>query len=298
MYIGVDIGGTNIKYGVIDDLNNIIFKDSLETRACRTDREIVADIIAACREMQNNYPVQSIGIGSPGHISAVKGLLVSAANLPFHNTPVVSWVQQQTGLPVRLGNDANCAALGEFRTGINKDIDNMVLITLGTGIGGGIIINRQLYLGNNEAAGEIGHISIDYAGLKCRCGRTGCFEAYASVNALIDQTRTASEQYPDSLLAEIASAGGISGKTAFEAAKAGCPVAAQVIARYIQFLAVGINDIVVLLQPDLIVLAGGITNEGANLLDPLRAAVDNNCELAISTLKNDAGMIGAALLGK
>lgn len=297
MYLGVDIGGTDIKYGVLDENRRLVWHDSQPTLAGRTDRAIVDDIIAACRDLIGRYPVGSIGLGSPGHVLSSRGVIKKAANLPFRNTPIADWVSRATARPVFVGNDANCAAWGEFCAGGHPAGDNLVLITLGTGVGGGMIFNRRLYLGRDEGAGEIGHICIDYRGLPCKCGRIGCLEAYASVSALISQTQTAIRRFPDSLLARSALDQAVSGKTAFTAAKAGCPAAARVIDQYLRYLATGINSLIMLLRPDTIVLAGGITNEGSALLDPLQGLLTENCDLRLSNLKNDAGIIGAALLG-
>jgi len=298
MDLGIDIGGTEIKYGVLEGSCRIIAKGSLPTGAHRSAAEIVDDISRLCLGLAGQYPVTGIGIGSPGHVMASQGVIVKAANLPFRDTPIVETIQKATGLPVFLGNDANCAALAEFYAGDHPEADNLVLMTLGTGVGGGIIINRRLYLGQDEAAGEIGHICIDYQGLNCRCGRIGCLEAYASVQALIGQTQEAMRQNPDSILAKSCDPDQVTGKTSFAAARAGCPAAAALIGRYLHYLAAGINSLVMVLRPDVFVLAGGITHEGDALLQPLQALLTEKCDLRISKLKNDAGLIGAAMLGR
>ena len=198
-------------------------------------------------------------------------------------------------MPVTLENDAKCAMIGELFAGAGKKYNSFAMLTLGTGIGGGIIIEGKLYSGATNLAGEFGHMNINYGGHQCVCGNTGCFELYASVTALINQTRKRIEQHPDSLLAKMG-AKQVTGKTAFEAAGAGCPVGKEVVDTYIGYLAYGIRSIINAFDPRAIILGGAISNEGNNLLIPLkeRLRLNNKTKIEISGLENDAGIIGAA----
>ncbi|MBQ7793250.1 MAG: glucosamine-6-phosphate deaminase [Clostridia bacterium] len=298
MYLGVDIGGTAIKLGVIDSFNNIVYKDSIPTQKNVTAKVIADDISAACKDIAARYPIGSIGIGTPGIINFEQET-VSASNLPFDNSPIVEWIREETGLPVLINNDANCAALGEAIVGEGADENDIFMVTLGTGVGGGIIINKRIYSGKKGGAGEIGHMCIEADGKPCTCGSTGCWESYASVTALIEQTKAAAEENPDSILAKvIAENGKVDGKTVFEAMDKGCEVAEKVFDKYTSYIAVGIKNIVNIFRPGAVVIAGGISVVGDRLLKPIQSKVGTDVPIKISHLKNDAGMIGAALLGK
>ncbi len=312
MYIGVDLGGTNIAIGLVDTDGKILHKSSVPTKAERDPEEIMDDIAAEVLSLLAEAKVKLndiawLGIGSPGTIDSENGLVVCAHNLPFSQYPICEALKKRLRLPVYLGNDGNCAALGESIAGATRGYADSIVITLGTGVGGGIIVNHKIHKGYNDGAGEVGHMILQVDGEPCTCGQNGCFEAYSSATALIRMTREAMEKHPESRLHELSAHGThVSGKTAFLAAKEGDPVAKEVVERYIRYLAIGIVNLINLLQPQVIAVGGGISHEGDNLLIPLRREVEkrvfkakggftNRVELA--TLGNDAGIIGAAFLG-
>ncbi|MBR5308732.1 MAG: ROK family protein [Clostridia bacterium] len=296
MELGIDIGGTNVKFGVVDGLE-IIYKCEIPTGAKRQDTEIVADIITECKKILAKYDkIEKIGIGSPGGIDSENGVILGAANINFRNTPICKMITDATGIPARVGNDANCAVLGELYAGYGREYKNLILITLGTGVGGGIIIDGKPYLGTRGDAGEIGHMIINCDGEKCGCGQDGCLEAYASVTALIKQTKKAIEENPDCYMAKHAEKiGKVSGRTSFDSMRAGCPVGAKVVDSYLGYLAIGIKSIYQIFRPDAIVIGGAISNEGEYMTKPIIEKLGNkNVLVATSRLKNDIGIIGAA----
>jgi glucokinase len=311
--IGVDIGGTNLVAGLVDEHCNIIAKERVPSNAQgRTDREIVDDVIALCRAVMRSGGVQAsqvryVGVGTPGSVDPSAGEIIYTNNLPFLHTPICRWVTDALGLPCLLDNDANVAALGEVSAGSMKDCRYAVMVTLGTGVGGGVVVNGKIYSGFNFAGAEIGHHVIQVGGRPCTCGRLGCWEAYASATGLKHDTREAMKAHPDSAMWQIAgSLENVSGKTAFDAMRAGDAAGRAVVDNYIFMLAQGLGNIVSIFQPEALALGGGICNEGETLLAPLRKLVrenqyyrgENQTELRIATLGNDAGVIGAARLGE
>ncbi len=297
MYLGVDIGGTSVKFGVIDGSNNIIFKDSIPTKKDMPAHGIIDYIAENCKKIAARYPVSSIGVGIPGTVDK-DSECVSSANLPFDNSPVAKWLTEDVGMKVHISNDANCAALGEAVAGEGAGAKNLFLVTLGTGIGGGIIIDKKIYQGARGDAGEIGHMCIVSGGKPCPCGERGCWEQYASVSALIEQVEEAAEKNPDSILARLAREDVVDGKTVFRAMEQDCPVAKAVFDQYIDYLAVGIKNIINIFRPDTVVIAGGLSGAGDMLLAPLTKKLATDIPVKISRLGADAGIIGAALLGK
>ena len=295
MSLGIDIGGTSVKFGVVDGADEIVYKDSIPTKKNCADIDIIDSIAEKCIEIAAKYPISSVGIGTPGLIN-YDTKTVSASNLPFKNTPLVDMLEKKLKLPVFINNDANCAALGEATVGEGKDTKNMVMVTLGTGIGGGIIIDKKIYLGCGEA-GEIGHMCIEADGKKCACGSVGCWEKYASATALIEMTEEAAKTNPDSLLAKIATENkSADGKTVFDAMDKDCPVAKSVFDKYIGYLAIGVKNIINVFNPEAVVLSGGLSEAGEALSAPLKEKLNSNVEIKRSRLGNDAGIIGAALL--
>ena len=312
MYLGIDLGGTNIAAGLVDDNFNILYKDSIPTRAERTDREIVKDMTLLCKKVIADYgitqnDVEWIGIGSPGTCDPVNGVLIYTNNIPFKNTPMREWIQDEIDLPVYINNDANCAALGEAYAGAAKNVDHSVMITIGTGLGGGIIIDKKIYSGFNGAGAEIGHTCIAVGGDMCNCGRAGCWEVYAAANALKRQTYKAAMENVDSQLYKMIDGKkeNVSGKTAFDAMRGGCPVGTAVVDQYIKYLGAGMVDIVNVFQPELLIIGGGVCKEGDYLLKPLMDIIVAErysrevpqTKLITAQLGNDAGIIGAAALG-
>ena len=295
MSLGIDIGGTSVKFGVVDGANEIVCKRSIPTRKDCSAEDIIGDIADKCLEIMEEYPISSVGIGTPGLIDFEKNT-VCAANLPFDNTPIAKMLEKKLKLPVFINNDANCAALGEAMAGEGKDVKNMVMVTLGTGIGGGIIIDKKIYTGLGMA-GEIGHMCIEANGKKCACGESGCWECYASATALIKMTEEAANSASESILAKIVKENGSAdGKTVFTAVEQGCPVAKEVLDKYIGYLTVGIKNIVNVFSPEAIVIAGGLSEAGAALSKPLLDKLGTSVSIKLSKLGNDAGIIGAALL--
>ena len=292
MILGIDIGGTFIKFGIVDE-NYQIKSYSIPTEADKGDIHLVNQVIEKAKEIKKEIDFDRIGIGTPGTIDSEKGVVIRASNLPYKNTPIVEMIKKELGVPVKLANDATCAIAGELYAGMGQKYDDFIMVTLGTGVGGGIVIGNKIYKGNGGRAGEIGHMVIKYDGLLCPCGQTGCYEQYASVAALIRQTKEAIAQNPDSVLAEIGKEE-VSGRTAFDALRAGCPIAENVVDKYTDYIAIGLQSLVRIFQPDSIVLGGAISNEGDYLLKPLREKVTLPVEIHISELKNNAGVLGAA----
>lgn len=312
MYLGIDLGGTNIAVGLVDDKFNIIHKDSIPTNADREDKAIVKDMAYLCKKVLQDSgtdvkDVKWIGVGSPGTCDVENGILIYTNNIPFRNTPIRKWIQEEIDLPVYINNDANCAALGEAYAGATKDVQNSIMITIGTGLGGGIIINKKIYSGFNGSGGELGHTCIMVDGEECSCGRKGCWEAYGSATALKAQTVRAAMAHPESHLYKMldGKAENVSGKTAFDAMREGCPVGAAVVDQYIHYFATGIVNMINIFQPDILVIGGGVCKEGDYLLKPLMKYVNEErysrdipqTQIKVAELGNDAGIIGAAALG-
>ncbi len=308
MYIGVDVGGTNLVAGLVDDQGQLLRKNSVPAHADRGPEAMVADMMTLIAEVSADAVVASIGVGIPGVVDNVEGRVVYTCNIPFSGLPLTRLLQERWPVPVRLGNDANVAALGEYLVGAARDTRSMVMVTLGTGVGGGIIIDGHMVEGVGGAAAELGHMVVKKDGARCGCGRLGCWEAYASATGLIRMTNEAMQAHPDSLLwAERRGAPPhVSGRTAFDAARSGDAVAQAVVDEYIAYLAEGLVNLVNLLQPEMICLGGGVCHEGDALLVPLREIVQRHqfCRdirqtaIQIAALGNDAGLIGAALMGK
>lgn len=309
--VGVDLGGTNIAVGVIDDEYNIIGRGKLKTNVPRPAKEIMADIVKAVRMAVEDAgitvdEIESIGIGTPGNVNKKKGIIEYANNLDFNNVPAVEMINELIDAKVYLENDANCAALGEAIAGVGKGKKLFVAVTLGTGVGGGIINDGKVMSGCNEAGGELGHMVIQMDGVPCNCGRVGCWEAYASATALVEQTREAMLKNPDSKMWEISpSIDCVSGRTAFDAMRAGDAAGSAVVEQYIKYVAVGTINIINIFQPEMVCFGGGICNEGETLLAPLREYAEQfrysrysstQTEICRAKLGNDAGIIGAALV--
>ena len=296
MYLGVDIGGTSIKFGVVDGFNNIVYKDSLPTQKDKPAEAIIGNIADKCNKIAKRFPITQIGVGTPGIID-IKNKTVTATNLPFDNTPLEVMLSEKTGMPVSVSNDANCAALAEAIAGEGISVNDLFMVTIGTGIGGGIIIDKKIYSGVKGDAGEIGHMCIETDGKPCPCGSTGCWEQYASVSALIEQIEDALAKNPQSILASVVAEDGVvDGTTVFKALARECPVAKKVFDKYISYLAVGMKNIINIFRPGIIVIAGGISAAGDLLLEPLVKKVGSDTPIKISRLQNDAGIIGAANL--
>lgn len=310
-YLGIDLGGTNIKAGITDEKGNILQKASTRTISGGDAEKIAEQMIALCHELsrKSGIPmekIQSVGVGIPGTVNAEKGTVVYCNNLNMDGAPIGAILQKKLQIPVHLANDASCAALGEFVCGSGKEYNSIILVTLGTGVGGGIILNGKLWEGLEGAGAEIGHMVLQIGGTNCSCGRRGCFEAYSSATALVKQTKAAMAKHPDSLLhAIVAKTGKISAKTAFDAMRRGDTVAKKVVENYLHYLSEGIANLINIFAPEAIILGGGVCNEGDNLLLPLKELIIPKCyggdrihhaRISIAKLGNDAGLIGAAML--
>lgn len=291
IHIGVDIGGMSVKIGVVDN-NEIIDRCDIKVTKEQTACDITDAIAASCNEFAKHYNIRSIGVGTPG---IIRNELLSTANLPFKDFRLKEALEKRIDLPVTVKNDAACAALGEQLKGAGAGFNNILLVTLGTGIGVGIIIDGQIYSGCG-AAGEAGHMCIAADGRECSCGSRGCWEQYASVSALKRQTALAAEADPDSILGRLCAENGISGKTAFQAAAQGCDIAEALLKQYFDFLAVGLNNLIKIFDPEMLLISGGLSNEGDKLLEPIKARIAPFTAVKIASLKNDAGIIGAASL--
>ncbi len=291
--LGVDIGGTAIKFGVIDG-NEVVHKYKVDTNTESADA-LVEQITREYEKISKDYPISKIGVGVPG---CIINNCISATNLPFNNYNLKEKLSEKTGMPVKVENDANCAALGEALAGAGKEYKNMIMITLGTGVGGGIIIKNKIYHGRGDA-GEIGHFAINYDDddAKCGCGLTGCFEQYASVTALVKLAKKYAEQNPDSKLNALYKENSkLDGMLIFKAYDEGCDVADAVLDEYVNRLAVGIKSLRFIFSPDIFVLSGGITSRGDVLLEKLKNVITIDIPIEISSLKSDAGIYGAALM--
>ena len=307
MKIGIDLGGMSIKAGLVDDSYKIVYKETAPTDVKNGMEKLCNDIIALIERVceKASDKVDAIGIGVPGHVDKASGRIVYCNNIPLADMDLRAAIEEKTGIKTYINNDANVAALGEVLAGAASEYSDAVMITLGTGVGCGIVMNNKIFLGCNGAAGEIGHITIETDGLPCACGRRGCYELYASATALMRLTREAMEKNPDSKMWEIAKTlDDVNGKTAFDARRAGDAAGSAVVDTYVKYLAAGLVDIINLLQPEALIIGGGVSKEGEYLLSLLREVIererysrgDVQTELVIAKLGNDAGIIGASQL--
>lgn len=309
-YVGIDLGGTSIKVGVVDEAKEIVELVSVATEPEKGGDDVANRIVQTVKRAIKQAgltlaDIISVGIGCPGHIDGVNGVVRFAGNLNWRNFPLASKLSDGLdGLDVKLANDANAAALGEYLAGSARDATSAAIITLGTGVGVGIIIDGKIISGCDSGASEMGHSVIQKGGRPCTCGRLGCWEAYSSATGLINITKEAMEIDKSSIMWEhYRQDGKVNGRTAFQAAKNGDKTAQEVVDEYISYLACGIANVINTLQPEIISLGGGISKEGENLLVPLRVEVAKEVfgghmvtEIRSCTLGNDAGIIGAAML--
>ncbi len=314
-YIGIDIGGTNLKAGLVDERGRLLATRKMKINEIASPVALAETIYMLSMELCRSSGcalenVASVGVGCPGAVEIRGGSILYTCNLPLRNVPLRRLFHRCCPLPLYIENDANCAALAEYYVGGGRRSKRFVTITLGTGVGGGIIHNGKIFHGSNGMAGEVGHMSIEMNGEPCPCGRRGCWERYASAAALKSQTARALEAHRDSILAQVVAEndGHVSGQSAFIAARRGCPVGQAVCDRYIYYLATGIINIINIFQPDTLAIGGGVSNESdEQLLLPLRREVeahslpcnyDKMTRIVKAELGNNAGIIGAALLGK
>ena len=311
--LGIDLGGTNIVAGVVDENFNIVATAKRKTNCPRPAEEIVNDMAeisleAIAKAGIKVEDIESAGVGSPGSINPTDGVVVYSNNLGFFNLPLSKFLKEKTGIDFYLDNDANAAAYGELIAGAGKGVNNFVMITLGTGVGGGAIIDGKMLTGSNYAGAELGHTVIDINGQMCSCGRQGCFEAYASATALIRQTKQAMVKYPGSVMWDIVKGNidAVNGLTAFDAMRKGDEAGKAVVDKYVYYLSVGIANMINIFQPEILCIGGGVSKEGDNIIVPLQKIVDGEnyarlmekkAVIKAAELGNDAGIIGAAYLG-
>ena len=314
-YIGIDLGGTNIAVGIVDESFKIVKKGSTPTLVNRDPELIIADMGKLCLELlaETGIGLEEVvcaGIAAPGSVNPRTGIIEYANNLPFLRFPIADTLRKY--LPVRevyLENDANAAALGEAVGGAAKGKRLSVMITLGTGVGGGVIIDGKIYSGFNYAGAELGHTVIEYNGRQCSCGRKGCFEAYASATALVNMTKEKLAACKDTLMWEMCGndINKADARIAFAAMKKGDRAGKEVVDMYISYLACGITNMINIFQPEVLLIGGVVCNEKDYLLKPLTEIVNADqytrnqavkTEIKIAALGNDAGIVGAAALGR
>ena len=311
--VGIDLGGTNIGAGVVDEEGRIIAKEEVPTGVGRPYEEIMKDMAGVARSVVGKAGLSMddigwIGVGAPGVADNDAGEVVFANNLFWHHVPVRRELRKYIDKPAYIENDANVAMLAEYACGVAKDVKNAILLTLGTGLGGGIIIDGKIYGGTHHVGAEIGHMCFDVDGIACNCGNVGCWERYASATALIRMGAEAATAHPESLLHE--KTGGDSGKMTakivIDAAKDGDAVALEVFNRYIYYVAMGMVSLINTFDPEMFVIGGGVSKAGDFLLHALREKMQKHifykdqpyATIELSVMGNDAGIIGAAMLGR
>lgn len=313
--LGIDLGGTNIAVGVVDENYNIVGRGKVKTGVCKTEEDVVMGMAKAAKMAVEDAgltlkDIAHVGVGSPGSVDTKNGIVLHSNNIRFKNLPMKAMLEKELdNLPTYLDNDANAAAYGEMIAGAGKGAENFIAITLGTGVGSGIVVDGKMLPGVNCAVGEMGHTVIVVGGEECTCGRKGCFEAYASATALIRQAKRAMEADKSSKMWD--AVGGdiekVDGKVVFDSMHAGDETAKKVVDTYLEYVACGITNIINTFQPEILCIGGGISNQGEVILAPIREYVkkyrysqDLPDQTVIKTaeLGNDAGIIGAALLYK
>ena len=309
-YVGVDVVGTNLVAGLMNENCEILDKASHPVDHSQTAEQLCGEIVRLAKQVCQSggvteKEVRAVGIGLPGQVNNKTGIVVRTPNMPFQNTHVRQLFQRQWDMPVFLGNDADCAAIGEYRSGSAKGCSPAVTVTLGTGIGGGIIIDGKIFSGFNSAGAEIGHTVIVKGGRPCMCGRRGCWEKYASARALAEDTLAAMEQHKDNIMWSYVHGdpARVNAKTAFDAMRAGDALGTQVVQNFVEYVACGLTNLINIFQPEIICIGGGVSKEGDTLLAPVQAVVDQEdyaregmrrTKIVTAKLRNDAGIIGAA----
>ena len=308
-YFGIDIGGTFIKGAIVDENGNITVSTKVPTERTLGGERVFSNVVSLCNLLldmakMKKDDITAIGIGVPGMVDSESGIVVSVSKLGWENFDLCKRISDVFGIPARAANDANAAALGELKFGFKDKYKNLILLTLGTGVGGGIIVDGRLYEGNHGAGAEIGHSVIKLGGERCNCGRRGCLEAYCSASAIIRDTKNAMQSHPDSKMWEIGSLDSVDGKTAFDYADVD-PYAKEVVDGFITHLACGVTNMANIFRPEAVVLGGGVCAQGKSLTDPIQKIVNEQIfagllgpqvEVLTAQLKNDAGSLGAAAL--
>lgn len=318
--IGVDLGGTNIVVGVLPmdgGDGSVLAERRVATEAHRGAKFVVDRIIGLIGEVREEVMSRyggaasdfaGIGIGSPGPLDRKTGTVINTPNLGWRNFPLRDLISNSVGLPATLDNDGNCATYGEWWLGAGRNVNTLIGLTLGTGIGGGIVLNGDIFHGISDAAGEIGHMTIDSTGRKCNCGNYGCLEAYASGPAIAARAVEGIEAGTESLLPALVNGrlDDITAATVYEGVVLGDPYANEVMRETAKFLGAGVGSIINLLNPEMVVIAGGVTRAGEHLFVPLRAEVrrrafrvaEEACQIVSGKLPGSAGLIGAAAVFK
>lgn len=308
-YIGIDIGGTTVKGIILKPDGTIVFENAIVTGCADGAENMLANIIKLintlfAKSLVSPQQVVGIGIGCPGMIDSKHGTVVFAGNLGLKDFPLAQRIRDEFELPVRLTNDANAAALGEAKFGAGKEYSSSILVTLGTGVGGGIVLDGKLFEGNKSVGAEIGHAVIEYNGNPCTCGRKGCFEAYSSASALIKKTREAMADNPKSEMWKTYDLLTVNGKTCWDYYKTDASAKA-VVDWYLKYLATGLTNLANEFRPEVIMLGGGISEQGEALTGPLQQMVDAELfggthfapvKIVKASLGSKAGAFGAAAL--
>ncbi|MCH4887770.1 ROK family glucokinase [Acidaminobacter sp. JC074] len=305
MLIGIDLGGTNIAAGLVNDEGELIFKKSIPTMADRPAEELIKDIYMLIDELRNStdQEVEAVGIGIPGLVNKDMSVVLTCANLHWNHVRLMDGLKN-LGLPIAIDNDANVAAYAEYKIGSLKGVANGIMVTLGTGVGGGIIIDDREVRGGHGIGTELGHMIIGDNFYDCNCGSNGCFETFASATAIIKYAEHLVET--TELPSKLRELDKITAKDVIDLSKEEDVIACETYERFIKYLARGIVNVLVLLDPERIALGGGVSGAGDYLLERLKKEVDkqyflsefSDVELVISELGNDAGIIGAALVAK
>lgn len=312
-YIGIDLGGTNIAVGIVDEDGAIIKEGSTPTLVGRSYQEIIKDMgeCALFTLSEAGIPlteVHSVGIGIPGIADQNTGVVVFCTNLGWHNVPLRDEMQKYIFKPVHIDNDATVAGLAESVAGVSAGCHSSVFLTLGTGVGGGIIIGGKPWTGAHGVASELGHITLEIDGEPCTCGKRGCLERYCSATAIIRMARQALSIHPESLMQEWCEGdlNRVTGKLVIDASKEGDETALRVFRRYVKYLALAINTVISFIDPEMVVLGGGISKAGNYLVEAVRAEIPGllmfktmpYAKVEIARLGPSAGIIGAAMLGR
>ena len=315
--IGIDLGGTNIAAAIVSEDFKIIKKMSVPTLRERDASFIMDDMAQLCRDLcaSAGYTlddIEAIGIASPGVANHTDGVVEYSCNLGFRKFPICKELSKRLGIEnIHVENDANAAAWGEAVAGAAKGTRNSVMITLGTGVGGGVIIDGKVFSGFNYAGAELGHVVIEKDGRPCGCGRCGCWEAYSSATALINMTKEKLEECEKAgrktaMTDIVAKHGKVSGRTAFDGMRAGDEAAHEVVDMYLSYLSCGLTNMINIFQPEVLSIGGGISGEGQALIDMMICVIRKeqygsdfvtHTKVCIAELGNDAGLIGAAFLG-
>ena len=312
-YVGIDLGGTNIKAGIVDGQGKILAEAFCKTQAQRPYQDIVRDMAGCVMQALKNAKmttddILSVGIGIPGYANQKTGTGAFCTNLGWYDVPLQAEIRKYFDLHIAIDNDATVAGYAESIAGVSQNAESSVFLTLGTGVGGGIVIHGRPWSGAHGIGSEVGHMTLSVDGVPCNCGNNGCMEKYTSATAIIRMARQACMTYPDSamMLRAEGDLNRINAKTVIDAAKANDRAALEVFDEYCKYLAIAINNIIAFLDPEMIVLGGGVSHAGNFLLEKVKAKVPRYLlyktlpypEICLASLGNEAGMIGAAMIGK